>query len=95
MVGAVAQRVGGGGGSERLNATASGAQQHGRSEARVAASVLRQVVGAHETLAAQRAGELLLARVRPVVAGQLVRPREPLAAAAPRAREGTLACVRP
>lgn len=94
MVGAVAQRVGGG---ERLNvaATAAGAQQHGGSEARVAARVLRQVVGAHETLAAQRAGELLFACVRPVVAGQLVRTREPLAAAGPRAREGTLACVRP
>lgn len=94
MVGAVAQRVGG---SDRLvaaAATAAGAQ-HGGSEAWVAACVLRQVVGAHETLAAQGTGELLLARVRPVVAGQLVRSREPLAAAVPRARKGTLACVRP
>lgn len=93
MVGAVAQRVGG---SDRLEAAAAPAgAQHGGPEARVAARVLREVVGAHEALAAHRAGELLLARVRPVVAGQLVGSREPLAAAVPRAREGTLACVRP
>lgn len=100
MVGAVPQGVGGGG-VGRLVAAATAAAgataarpQHGRPEVRVPASVLGQVVGAHEALAAQRAGELLLARVRPVVTRQLVGAREPLAAVGPEAREWTLACMR-
>ena len=41
--------------------------------------VLREVVGAHEALVADGAGEALLARVRAQVPLQLVGPREPLA----------------
>lgn len=54
--------------------------------------VFGQVVAPHETLVAQRAVEALLARVRAVVAGQLVRPRELLAAVGPGTPEGALSC---
>lgn len=49
----------------------------------MAPGVLGQVVAAGEALGAQGAGEPLLAGVRPVVAGQLVRTGEFLVAARP------------
>lgn len=61
-----------------------------RAEAGVAARVLGQVVAAGEALGAEGAGEALLPRVRPVVAGQLVRARELLVAARPVASKGAL-----
>lgn len=98
MVGAVPQRIRGGIGRLAAAAAAAGATaarpQHGRPEVRVPTGVLGQMVRAHEALAAQRAGELLLARVRPVVTRQLVGAREPLAAVGPCAWEWTLACMR-
>lgn len=97
VVGTVSQGVGGGGGGRLAAAVAASAAvggQHAGPEVRVPSGVLGQVVGAHEALAAQRAGELLLARVRPEVTRQLVGAREPLAAFRPGAREWTLACVR-
>lgn len=54
--------------------------------------VLGQVVTAGEALGAQRAGEALLARVRPVVAGQLVRARELLVATWPVAGKRAFTC---
>lgn len=64
------------GGRHRRGAAASlgcaGALQHARLEARVPPGVFSQVVAPHEALVAQRAVEALLARVRAVVAGQLV-----------------------
>lgn len=68
--------------------------QHGRLELWVAAGVLGQVVAAHETLVADGAAELLLARVGAVVAGQFVRAGKALATVGPRTREWTLAGVR-
>lgn len=56
-------------------------------------NVFAQVVAAHETLVAHRAGEALLARVSPQVPLQLVRAREALAAEEPVAHEGPLARV--
>lgn len=56
----------------------------------MAARVLGQVVAAGEALGAEGAGEALLPRVRPVVAGQLVRARELLVAARPVASKGAL-----
>lgn len=70
----------------------AGALQHAGLEAGMAPGVLRQVVAPHEALVAQRAVEALLARVRAVVAGQLVRPGELLAAVGPGALEGPLSC---
>lgn len=58
----------------------------------VALHVQRQVVGAGEAAVAHPALERLGARVLPVVAGQLVRPREPPVAALPGALVGLLAC---
>lgn len=55
--------------------------------------VLAEVVTTREALAAQWAGELLLARVRADVALQLVGAREALAAEEPVADEGPLASV--
>ena len=55
--------------------------------------MLGQVVAAGEALGAERAGEALLAGVRPVVAGQLVRACELLVASRPVASEGALTCV--
>lgn len=66
--------------------------QHARVEVGVAARVLRQVVAAHESLLADGAAELLLARVRAVVPGQLVRARELLVAVLPAAGKGPLTC---
>lgn len=66
---------------------AVGPLQHAGLEVRVAAGVLHQVVAAHEALVAQRALELLLARVGAVVAGQLIGAGELLAAVRPGARE--------
>lgn len=64
-----------------------------RSAAVVRLDVLAEVVGAHEALVADGAGEALLARVRAQVALQLVGPREPPAAEEPVADERSLACV--
>lgn len=61
-------------------------------EPRVPPGVFRQVVAPHEALVAQRAVEALLARVRAVVARQLVRPGELLAAVGPGTLEGALPC---
>lgn len=55
--------------------------------------MLRQVVAPHEALLADGAAELLLARVRAIVSGQLVRARELLVALLPAAGEGPLTCV--
>jgi hypothetical protein len=52
-----------------------------------------QVVGAHESLVANWAGEPLLARVGPQVTLELVGARETLAAKEPLAAEGPLARV--
>lgn len=64
------------GGRHRRGAAASlgcaGALQHAGMEACVSPGVLSQVVAPHEALVAQRAVEALLARVRAVVARQLV-----------------------
>lgn len=57
--------------------------------------MLGQVVAAGEALGAQGAGEPLLAGVRPVVAGQLVRTGEFLVAARPVTGKGPFTCVRP
>lgn len=46
--------------------------------------VLREVVAPHEALLAERAAELLLPGVGPVVAGQLIRAGELLKAVWPR-----------
>lgn len=59
----------------------------------VAASVFGQVVAPGELLGAEGAGEALLARVRPVVAGQLVGTRKLLVAVEPVAGERTLTRV--
>ena len=59
----------------------------------VAAGVLGQVVAPGELLGAEGAGEALLARVRPVVAGQLVGARELLVAVEPVAGERALTRV--
>lgn len=84
---AAGQRVAGGGAAGAL------APEKFRAEAGVAARVLGQVVAAGEALGAERAGEALLAGVRPVVAGQLVRACELLVASRPVASEGALTCV--
>jgi hypothetical protein len=55
--------------------------------------VLAEVVGAHEPLVADGAGEPLLARVGPQVTLELVGAGEPLAAEKPIADERTLARV--
>lgn len=68
----------------------AGALKHAGMEARVSPGVLRQVVAPHEALLAHGTVEALLARVRAVVARQLVRPGELLAAVGPGALEGTL-----
>lgn len=68
------------------------ALDHTGVELGVAPGVLGEVVAPHEALLAQRAAELLLARVRPVVARQLVRARELFKAVWPRAGEGPLTC---
>lgn len=70
------------------------ALEHGGLEVRVAAGVLHQVVAAHEALVAQRAAELLLARVRAVVASQLVRAGKLLGAVGPGAGERALTCAK-
>lgn len=54
--------------------------------------MLRQVVAPHEALLADGAAELLLARVRAIVSGQLVGARELLVALLPAAGEGPLTC---
>lgn len=73
-------------------ATAVGPLQHARLEVRVAAGVLHQVVAAHEALVAQRALELLLARVGAVVASQLIGAGELLTAVRPGAWERPFSC---
>ena len=57
--------------------------------------VLGEVVRAHELLVALGALEALLARVRPPVPLQLVRPRETLPAEQPAADKGPLPAVPP
>lgn len=74
---AAGQRVAGGG------TAGTRAPEQVRVEAGVAAGMLGQVVAAGEALGTQRAGEALLARVCPVVAGQLVRAGELLVTALP------------
>lgn len=69
-----------------------GALDHTGVELGVAPGVLGEVVAPHEALLAQGTAELLLARVRPVVARQLVRARELFKAVWPRAGEGPLTC---
>lgn len=64
-------------------------------EAGVAAGVLGQVVTAGEALGTQRAREALLARMRPVVAGQLVGAGKLLVTALPVTSKRAFACVRP
>lgn len=54
--------------------------------------MLHQVVAAHEALVAERAAELLFARVGAVVAGQLVGAGKLLTAVGPGAREGPFSC---
>lgn len=84
---AARQRVAGRGAAGAL------APEKFRAEAGVATRVLGQVVAAGEALGAERAGEALLAGVRPVVAGQLVRACELLVASRPVASKGALTCV--
>lgn len=55
--------------------------------------VFAQVIGAHESLVANWAGEPLLSRVRPQMALQFVGARESLAAKQPIANERTFARV--
>lgn len=71
---------------------AVGPLQHARLEVRVAAGVLHQVVAAHEALVAQRALELLLARVGAVVASQLIGAGKLLTAVRPGTRERPFSC---
>lgn len=59
----------------------------------VATGMLGQMVAPRELLGAEGAGEALFARVRPVVAGQLVGARELLVAVEPVAGERALARV--
>lgn len=61
----------------------------------MASGVLGQVVAAGEALGAQGTGKPLLARVRPVVAGQLIGTCKLLVAARPVTGKGPLTCVRP
>lgn len=68
---------------------------HGGLEVRVAAGVLHQVVAAHEPLLTHRALEFLLARVRAIVSGQLVRAGKLLQTLWPGARKRSLSCVSP
>lgn len=58
--------------SQRVGQRLLGPLDHAGVELGVAPSVLGEVVAAHEALLAQWAAELLLPRVGPVVAGQLV-----------------------
>lgn len=71
---------------------AMGPLQHARLEVRVAAGVFHQVVAAHEALVAQRALELLLARVGAVVASQLIGAGKLLTAVRPGTRERPFSC---
>lgn len=86
---AAGQRVAGRG------AACARAPEQFRAEAGVAACMLGQVIAAGEALGAERAGEALLARVRPVVAGQLIGARKLLVTARPVAGKGPFTCVRP
>lgn len=86
---AAGQRVAGGG------TAGTRAPEQVRVEAGVAAGMLGQVVAAGEALGTQRAGEALLARVCPVVAGQLVRAGELLVTALPVTSKRAFPCVRP
>jgi hypothetical protein len=70
-------------------AASARATEQFRAEAWVAAGVLGQVVTSGEPLGTQGAGKALLAGVRPVMAGQLIRARKLLVAARPIAGEGT------
>lgn len=54
--------------------------------------MLHQVVAPHESLVAQRAAELLLARVGAIVPCQLVGASELLTAVGPGARKGAFSC---
>lgn len=84
---ATGQRVAGRG------AAGARAPEQLRAETRVAARMLGQVVAAGKALGAERAGEALLAGVRPVVTGQLVGARELLVAARPVTGKGALTWV--
>lgn len=76
----------------RRRSGASAASQHGGLEVRVTASVLDQVIAAHEALFAQRALEALLPRVGAGVAGELIGASKLLLAVGPGARERPLTC---
>lgn len=80
-------------GGDRQRAAAPlgpGAQEHAGMEAVVPPGVFGQMVAPHEALVAHWTVEALLARVRAVVTGQLVRSGELLATVRPRALEGAL-----
>lgn len=74
-------------------ATAPPVLDHVRMIGWVAAGVLGQMVAPRELLGAEWAGEAFLARVRPVVAGQLVGARKLLVAVEPVAGERALTRV--
>lgn len=81
---ATGQRVAGGG------AARTRSSEQFRAEAGMASGMLGQVVTAGEALGAQGTGEPLLARVRPVVAGQLIRTGKLLVTARPVTGKGPL-----
>lgn len=73
----------------------AGALQHAGMETCVSPGVFGQVVAPHEALFTQRTVEALLARVRAVVARQLVRSGKLFTAVCPGAFEGTFPGVDP
>ena len=83
----------GGLGVDSGSATTPAVLDHVRMIGWVAASMLGQMVTPGELLGTEGAGEALLARVRPVVAGQLVGARELLVAVEPVAGERALTRV--
>lgn len=83
----------GGLGVDAGSATAPAVLDHVGMIGWVATSVLGQMVAPGELLGAEGAGEALLARVRPVVAGQLIGARELLVAVEPVAGERALTRV--
>lgn len=74
--------------SQRAGQGLFGSLDHAGVELGVAPGVLGEVVAPHEALLAERAAELLLPGVGPVVAGQLIGAGELFKAVWPRAGEG-------
>lgn len=74
--------------SQRAGQGLFGPLDHAGVELGVAPRVLGEVVAPHEALLAERAAELLLPGVGPVVAGQLIGAGELFKAVWPRAGEG-------